>query len=120
MHTSATAAGLQRALDLLRTDGTVVDLSWYGDREVTLALGAAFHSRRLTIRSSQVGTVSPNAARSSAERRSLALELLKDPAFDALLSGESRFDELPDAMARIATGDLPALCHTIRYDEETP
>ena len=120
MHTSATAAGLRRALDLLRTDGTVVDLSWYGDREVTLALGAAFHSRRLTIRSSQVGTVSPNAARSSAERRSLALELLKDPAFDALLSGESRFDELPDAMARIATGDLPALCHTIRYDEETP
>src|SRR5690242_4833904 len=58
-HASATAAGLQRSLDLLRPEGTVVELSWYGDREVTLSLGGAFHHGRLAIRSSQVGTVSP-------------------------------------------------------------
>ena len=117
MHTSATSAGLQRSLDLLATEGTVIDLSWYGDTEVRLTLGGAFHARRLAIRSSQVGTLSPARAsrRTTADRLALSLELLRDPAFDALLTGESRFDELPDVMARLAAGSLPALCHTLTY-----
>ncbi|SBT42670.1 zinc-dependent alcohol dehydrogenase [Micromonospora auratinigra] len=119
VHASATAEGLQRGLDLLRPEGTVLELSWYGDRPVTLALGGAFHSRRLRIRSSQVGTVSPRRAdRSYRDRLALALELLADPVFDALLSGPSRFDELPDVLARLAAGELPALCHLITYPEE--
>jgi threonine dehydrogenase-like Zn-dependent dehydrogenase len=119
VHTSATSEGLQRALDLLAVEGVVVDLSWYGDTEVRLALGGAFHDRRLTIRSSQVGAVSPARAsrRTPADRVRLALELLRDPAFDALLTGESHFDELPDVMARLAAGSLPALCHSITYGE---
>ena len=43
VHTSATSAGLQQSLDLLAPEGTVIDLSWYGDTEVTLSLGGAFH-----------------------------------------------------------------------------
>jgi NADPH:quinone reductase-like Zn-dependent oxidoreductase len=119
VHTSATSAGLQRSLDLLGAEGTVVDLSWYGDTEVRLSLGGAFHSRRLAIRSSQVGVVSPARAsrRTPADRLALALELLRDPAFDVLLTGESRFDELPEVMERLAAGSLPALCHTITYGE---
>ena len=118
VHASATSAGLQRSLDLLAPEGTVIDLSWYGDREVRLSLGGAFHSGRLGIRASQVGTVSParSARRTTADRLALALELLRDPAFDALVTGQSRFCELPDVMARLAAGSLPALCHTITYD----
>ena len=73
---------------------------------------------RLAIRASQVGTVSParSGRRTTADRLALALELLRDPAFDALITGESRFRELPDVMARLAAGSLPALCHTITYD----
>jgi threonine dehydrogenase-like Zn-dependent dehydrogenase len=120
LHASATSAGLQRSLELLAPEGTVIELSWYGDREVRLALGGAFHSGRLAVRASQVGTVSParSGRRTTAERLALALELLRDPAFDALVTGQSRFDELPDVMARLAAGSLPALCHTIIYDEE--
>ena len=116
---SATSDGLQRSLDLLAPEGTVVDLSWYGDAEVRLSLGGAFHARRLAIRSSQVGTVSParSARRTASDRLALALELLRDPAFDALVTGESPFAELPDVMARLAVGSLPALCHTITYGE---
>lgn len=116
-HTSTSSAGLQLSLDCLAAEGTVVDLSWYGDDEVRLALGGAFHARRLTIRASQVGTVSPARAsrRTTADRLALALELLRDSAFDALLTGESRFDELPDVMARVAAGTLPALCHSLTY-----
>src|SRR4249920_3068652 len=119
VHTSATSAGLQLSLDLLAPEGTVLDLSWYGDTEVRLSLGGAFHSGRLGIRSSQVGTLSParSGRRTTADRLALALDLLRDPAFDALLTGESRFDELPDVMARLAAGSLPALCHTITYGE---
>jgi threonine dehydrogenase-like Zn-dependent dehydrogenase len=120
VHASATAAGLQRSLELLAPGREVLDLSWYGEAEVSLSLGGAFHSRRLGIRASQVGTVSPARAgtRTHAERLALALELLRDPAFDALLSGRSRFRELPAVMARLAAGELPALCHTIDYEEE--
>ncbi|HEY2311125.1 MAG TPA: zinc-binding alcohol dehydrogenase [Gaiellaceae bacterium] len=119
VHTSATSAGLQRSLELLAPEGTVLDLSWYGDTEVRLSLGGAFHAGRLGIRSSQVGTVSPARAsrRTTADRLALALELLRDPAFDGLLTGESPFDELPDVMARLAEGSLPALCHSIAYGD---
>ena len=97
----------------------MLDLSWYGDGEVRLQLGGDFHSRRLAIRASQVGTVSParSGRRTTADRLALALDLLRDPAFDVLVTGESRFDELPEVMARLAAGSLPALCHTITYGE---
>jgi threonine dehydrogenase-like Zn-dependent dehydrogenase len=118
VHASATSAGLQRSLELLAPEGTVLDLSWYGDTEVRLTLGGAFHSGRLGIRASQVGTLSParSGGRTTADRLALALELLRDPAFDVLVTGNSPFSELPDVMARLAAGSLPALCHTITYD----
>nr|BFE66658.1 zinc-binding alcohol dehydrogenase [Dactylosporangium thailandense] len=117
IHASASQRGLQTALGLLAAEGTVVELSWYGDRPVTLALGGAFHSGRLTIRSSQVGTVSPAraATRTYADRMALALRLLRDPAFDALITGESPFAELPAVLPRLADGTLPALGHVITY-----
>jgi threonine dehydrogenase-like Zn-dependent dehydrogenase len=116
-HTSATAAGLQLSLDLLAMEGTVTDLSWYGDTDVTLSLGGAFHSRRLGLRSSQVGLVaaSRRANRSPNGRLALAVELLCDPAFDALLTTTSRFEELPQVMAQIATAKRPTLGHTLTY-----
>ena len=118
VHASGTSAGLQRSLDLLAPEGTVIELSWYGDSEVQLSLGGAFHSSRLTIRASQVGTLSParSGRRTTTDRLALALDLLRDGAFDALVTGQSRFGELPDVMARLAAGSLPALCHTITYD----
>jgi threonine dehydrogenase-like Zn-dependent dehydrogenase len=118
VHTSATSAGLQLSLDLLAVEGAVTDLSWYGGARVSLSLGGAFHSRRLGIRASQVGMVSParRGRRTTTDRLALALELLRDPAFDALITGVSRFDDLPDVMSRLAAGTLPAICHTISYD----
>jgi threonine dehydrogenase-like Zn-dependent dehydrogenase len=117
LHVSANPAGLTRALQLVGDEGTVIELSWYGDRTVALPLGEDFHARRLTIRSSQVGAVSParRARRSHADRMAVALELLADPAFDALVTGESPFAELPEVMPRLASGELPALCHRIVY-----
>lgn len=120
VHTSATSEGLQRSLELLAPEGVVLDLSWYGDTEVQLSLGSAFHSRRLAIRASQVGAVAParRSSRSHAQRLAIALELLHDPAFDALVTGTSGFAELPQVMSDLASGQLSALCHTIDYGRE--
>jgi threonine dehydrogenase-like Zn-dependent dehydrogenase len=116
VHASATDAGLARSLELLGDEGEVVELSWYGDRRVSVPLGEAFHSRRLTVRSSQVGAVAParRARRDFADRLALALRLLDDPRFDALVSQEVPFEDLPEQMARLA-GEPSALCVRVTY-----
>lgn len=117
IHSSGNPAGLATALGLAGFEATVLEMSWYGDRAVPAPLGEAFHSRRLTLRSSQVGAVATaQRARWSYRRRlQLALELLADPVFDALLTGTSPFAELPATLARLATAPDGALCHTITY-----
>ncbi|MDA0566536.1 zinc-binding alcohol dehydrogenase [Streptomonospora sp. S1-112] len=119
VHTSATEAGLRRSLELLAHEGTVVELSWYGDRTVSLPLGAHFHPRRLTVRGSQVGTVAParGARRGFAGRMEVALRLLADDRFDALITGESPFADLPAVLPQLVGGDLPGLAHRIVYPD---
>jgi threonine dehydrogenase-like Zn-dependent dehydrogenase len=118
IHASGTSAGLQLSLDLLASDAMVTDLSWYGDTPVELSLGGRFHSARLGVRASQVGEVAQarRGRRSRRDRITLALDLLQDPAFDVLLTGDSPFEELPEVMAKLASGSMPALCHTISYE----
>lgn len=117
VHASGSEAGLIRALSLAGVEATVLELSWFGTRPVNLPLGEAFHSRRLQLRSSQVGRVSParSSRRDHRQRLALALDLLADPVFDHLIDGESAFDDLPATMARIAAGAEGVLCHRIRY-----
>ncbi|MEU8239606.1 dehydrogenase [Actinoplanes missouriensis] len=115
IHASATSAGLTRSLELLRPEGTVVELSWHGDQPVSVPLGEFFHSRRLTIRSSQVGAIRPDRHRTYADRLTLALSLLEDTRFAALITGRSPFDDLPKTLPQLADGSLPALCHVIDY-----
>ncbi|WP_093616217.1 zinc-dependent alcohol dehydrogenase [Actinoplanes philippinensis] len=115
IHASATEAGLGRGLELLRAEGTLVELSWFGDRRIAVPLGENFHSRRLTIRSSQVGGIAPARHRGYAARLQVALDLLQDPRFDALITGHSDFDDLPQVLPRLADGTLKALCHVIDH-----
>src|SRR5450631_772730 len=118
VHASGSESGLRTALELAASDCTVLELSWFGDSEVRLPLGAAFHQRRLSLRASQVGTVSPRArARFDHRARlALALELCKDPLLDVLIDGESAFDDLPETMLGLASPAGGALCHRLRYE----
>lgn len=118
IHASASDAGLQTALLIAGFEASVVEMSWYGSRDVNLPLGQAFHARRLTLRSSQVGSVSPShRARWNHKRRlSLALSLLDHDCLDVLISGESHFRDLPRTLKRLSQGDDDTLCERIRYD----
>lgn len=117
IHASGAPAGLATALRLAGFEATVLEMSWYGDAPVPAPLGEAFHSRRLTLRASQVGAVATarRARWSHRQRLSLALDLLADPVFDRLLTGESAFEALPQTMARLAAAPAGVLCHVVRY-----
>jgi len=114
-HASGNPAGLTTALAIAAVDTTIVELSWFGDAEVSLPLGRDFHVRRLTLRSSQVGSVSP-AARSRFTHRSrleLALSFLTDTRLDCLIDGETSFDALPSVFPELASSG--GLCRRVRY-----
>jgi threonine dehydrogenase-like Zn-dependent dehydrogenase len=118
LHASGAASGLTLALEAAGLEARVVELSWYGDAQVSLALGAGFHAQRLQLCSSQVGRVpSVQAPRWSTQRRlALALSLLEDPALDALISSESAFARAPQVLAELARAERLALCHRLEYE----
>lgn len=117
LHTSGTAKGLATALELAGFEAAVVELSWYGDDTPAVPLGAAFHSRRLRLLSSQVGAVATaqRARWSHARRMQLVMRLLGSPELDSLVTGESPFDELPAVLARLAGSPGYTLTHRIAY-----
>ena len=116
-HASGNGAGLATALACAGDEGKVVELSWYGAGDVTLPLGGAFHSRRLTIVSSQVGKVAPShrARWPFARRLTAALALLNDERLDALLAPPVRFSDLPKELPRILSPGSGILCQRIDY-----
>lgn len=117
VHASGHPAGLRQSLTLAGNEARIVEMSWFGSQEVTLPLGEAFHSRRLTLQASQVGHMpADHATRWDFRRRlALALDLLRDPCLDALITGESDFQALPAVMPWLAEGGGDVLCHRIRY-----
>ncbi len=120
-HVSGTEQGLATALALAAFEATVLELSWYGNRTVRVPLGAAFHSQRLTLKSSQVSAIAPSHRERWTPRRRMALvlRLLADARLDALISGESPFAELPDVLTLLSTAPSGTLCHRIDYTRES-
>ena len=119
VHASASAAGLATALRLAGQEATVLELSWYGAGDVPAPLGGAFHSRRLRLVSSQVGSIaaSHRARWAFAARRAAALALLADPALDALIAPAIDFSDLPARMPDLFAPTTGVLCQLIRYGE---
>jgi threonine dehydrogenase-like Zn-dependent dehydrogenase len=115
-HASGQAEGLDLSLSLAGFEASVIELSWYGTTPVSIGLGGAFHSQRLTLRSSQVGSVAlARRSRWSLQRRlALAMDLAADPRLDVLVRSESPFEALP-AMLSSILGRPGALCHLVRY-----
>ena len=118
LHASGTSEGLALAMRVAAFEATVVELSWYGDRAVTVPLGQAFHSQRLTLKSSQVGSVadSRRARWSHSRRLQLALSLLVAPELDALINSESRFEDLPWVMGELSRSAGDVIMHRVNYE----
>jgi threonine dehydrogenase-like Zn-dependent dehydrogenase len=96
-----------QALGLLAHEGTLLVASWLGTKLAPLALGGAFHRRRLTIRSTQVSTI-PSALAASwtvARRRVVAAELLERLPLAALATHEFPFGRAEEAFAALDRGE---------------
>ena len=117
IHASGQPEGLASALKVAGMEATIVEASWYGDGIVELPLGEEFHARRLMVKSSQVGQLPPHRAPrwTRAKRLELALSLLQEPQLDRLITGESRFEELPVLMRELSQAPGSTLCHRIVY-----
>jgi NADPH:quinone reductase-like Zn-dependent oxidoreductase len=115
-HASASSQGLNTAIRCAGLEGTVVEMSWYGDRPVTVDLGDTFHSGRLKLISSQVGQISPSRRPrwDYPRRRVAALGLLADAAFDQLVSEEIPFEAAPEELPRVLASS-EGLAPVIRY-----
>ena len=116
-HTSITANGLETAIGCAGPEATIVELSWYGDQPVPVRLGAAFHSQRLKLVSSQVGQLPPSRRPrwDYPRRRAAAMALLDDPSLDALVADEIAFDAAPAELPRILAPGAAGLAPVIRY-----
>ena len=117
IHASGTASGLATALSLAGFEATVLELSWYGDAQVPVPLGGAFHSRRLRLVSSQVGHVAPSHRKDWTHHRRLteAVALLGEARLDALLAPALAFHDLPARLPDILDAKSGVLCQLIRY-----
>lgn len=118
LHASGSSEGLALAMRVAGFEATVVELSWYGDRAVTVPLGQAFHSQRLRLKSSQVGAVadSRRARWDHARRMRLALSLLTAPELDVLINSDSRFEDLPRVMSELSRSAGDVIMHRVSYE----
>jgi 2-desacetyl-2-hydroxyethyl bacteriochlorophyllide A dehydrogenase len=114
IESSGNPAALAAGLPLLAHEGTALVVSWYGTKPVALPLGAEFHRRRLTIRSTQVSTIPARLTHEwSIERRRLVarglmgelpLETLAthELTFDSAAAAYQLVDEAPDGLLHVA------------------
>jgi len=99
VEASGSADALQACLDATAFGGTIVVASWYGTRGVELALGGAFHRRRLRMVSSQVSTLDPGLSpRWSRDRRTdLVRSLMSQLPLEDLVSHRVPFSAAASA-----------------------
>jgi len=117
VEASGRPAVLNEALPILAHEGTALVCSWYGTKPVPLALGAEFHRRRLTIRSTQVSSI-PAHLRTTWDRRTRlgrARELLSELPLATMATHEFAFDRAADAYAALDRGQEGLVHAALRY-----
>lgn len=118
-HSSVHEAGLQAAIDAVGKEGKVIELSWYGEREVQVKLGGSFHSQRKSIKVSQVSAIPPERIPrwNYKRRKEVVFDLLTDPQFDRYLTNEVMFGDLPQFFHSLRTEAVSGIGWTVKYEQ---
>jgi threonine dehydrogenase-like Zn-dependent dehydrogenase len=114
---TANETALQYCIDHVGEEGSVIELSWYGDKKVSLSLGESFHTMRKKIISSQVSSI-PKAKRASwnyENRKQLAFSYLNDAFFDELITNEIPFAETQNFFEKLRSENLSGIGYCIKY-----
>ena len=117
IEASGSPDALDSALKLAAFQGTVVVVSWYGTKPVTLNLGEDFHRERVKIKSSQVSFVDPSLTPrwNIGRRMALALKILPQLNLKELISHIYPFEEAPSAYDKIDKNPEEVLQVILRY-----
>ena len=119
-HTSSSAAGLQTCIDAVGMEGTVVELSWFGNQAVQLQLGGGFHYQRKKIISSQVSHIPGDRQQrwDYRRRKEVVLQLLQNAAFDEHITDEIALQDAPTFFDQLRNGTADGLGYCINYNSE--
>lgn len=118
VEASGNPGALSHALRLLAHEGTALVASWYGTKQVTLPLGADFHRRRLTIRSTQVSTIPAHLSQrwTLARRRSEAASLLHELPLKLIATHEFAFRDAEVAYRALNEGREGLIHAALAYE----
>jgi threonine dehydrogenase-like Zn-dependent dehydrogenase len=117
VEASGNPYALASSLGLLAHEGTALVCSWYGTKPVSLPLGAAFHRRRLALRSTQVSSL-PAALTARWDRRrraELAWRLTRELPLSALATHAFPFEQAAEAYACADRRDDGLIHAALRY-----
>jgi 2-desacetyl-2-hydroxyethyl bacteriochlorophyllide A dehydrogenase len=117
VEASGNPGALASTLGVLAHEGTALVCSWYGTKPVSLPLGAAFHRRRLALRSTQVSTL-PAALTARWDRRrrtELAWRLARELPLSALATHAFPFERAAEAYACADRKDDGLIHAALRY-----
>jgi 2-desacetyl-2-hydroxyethyl bacteriochlorophyllide A dehydrogenase len=118
IEASGNPRALASGLRVLAHEGTALVVSWYGTKPVSLPLGAEFHRRRLTIRSTQVSTIPARLAGewSRERRRRVALDLMGELPLEKLATHEFPLPEAAEAYRQADAGQAGLLHAALCYE----
>ncbi len=107
-NTSGSGSGLQQALNNTAIEGKVVELSWFGQKTVSLELGESFHYGRKHIISSQVSRIPVNKRQhfSYQSRKDIVLRILNEIDFDFMVNVEIPFKSAPEFYTKLIKGEI--------------
>jgi len=117
VEASGNPRALAASLGMLAHEGTALVCSWYGTKAASLPLGAAFHRRRLALRSTQVSTLPAalTARWDRGRRAKLAWRLARELPLPVLATHEFPFERAAEAYACVDRKDDGLIHAALRY-----
>lgn len=116
-HCTGNENGLQLCIDHARMEGKIIELSWYGNKNVNVNLGGSFHIGRKTIISSQVSNIPVDKKTfwDFKKRKELVFKLLENNIYDRLPCLEIPFTDSPKFFNRLRNDIINEQGLIIRY-----
>lgn len=116
-HCTGSEKGLQYCIDHTKTEGKIMELSWYGNKFVSINLGSTFHTGRKKIIATQVSTIpdDKNSSWDFRKRKDLVFKLLQNEIYDTLPCFEIPFIDSPLLFKRLRNGFINEPGLIIKY-----
>ena len=110
---------LNEAIRIAAPDTTVTAMGWYQGACTAIDLSEEFHHNRITVRSSQTGSVAPGIAHMYNYERKVrtCIELLGKLKLEQLITHKVHLDDIQSAYMKIDTDPSDIIQIAITYDD---